>query len=185
MQVNLVIMAVLVTLGRSARPKKNEGDKAMASGKTQDLESSERWYADDPLAQGNGFGIVLHEKDAQWVVAGVLRESPAEYCGVREGDVLVKVDDYELESGDSLELLYQIRFGEGQARSELTVDRENEGQLTLQIAPTAIIGILDTHGRLNGGLGVAGSCLSCKSCRQRLIGWTSCGKDCSGRCMVA
>lgn len=153
----------------------------------------DRWWEKDPLAQGNGLGLVLHEQAQQWIVVNVLRDSPAEQVGVSVGDVLMQVDDYELPDGDSLELLGLIRSGIAKRRYHLTLHRKEKGHLKLDIGPRPLPGILEAHARLAGGFGLTGLCRTCKRCTPTAIGWTDCGREtlsaagtrCSGRCLVA
>ena len=154
----------------------------------------DRWYAKDPLAKGNGLGLVLHEKSGQWTVVTVLRDSPAERAGVRVGDVLVRVDDYALMGGDSLELLYLIRSGIRKERFELLLDRKGEGEVKVPVAPTSMMRIMNRHSRLNGGFGFGDSCRSCKLCEPVFGGFAECGltspdpgtgRRCSSPCMLA
>jgi hypothetical protein len=154
----------------------------------------DRWYAKDPWAKGNGLGLVLHEKSGQWTVVTVLRDSPAERAGVRVDDVLVRVDDYALKGGDSLELLYLIRSGIRKERFELVLDRKKEGEVTVPIAPKSMMRIMARHGRLNGGFGIGDACRSCNLCLPVFGGFAECGlaspdpiggKRCSSPCMIA
>jgi hypothetical protein len=154
----------------------------------------DRWYEKDPLAKGKGLGLVLHEKSGQWIVVSVLTESPAERAGVRVGDVLVRVDDYPLKGGDSLELMYLVRSGIRKARFELVLDRKKEGEVKVPISPKSMMRIMARHGRLNGGFGVGEVCRSCNLCLPAFGGFAECGKDstdpitgkhCSSPCMIA
>jgi C-terminal processing protease CtpA/Prc len=155
---------------------------------------ADRWYEKDPLAKGKGLGLVLHEKSGQWIVVSVLRESPAERAGVRAGDVLVRVDDYALKGGDSLELLCLIRSGMRKERFKLVLDREKEGELKVPIAPRSMMRILGRHGRLNGGFDVGQVCRTCNLCLPAIGGFAECGlaspdpiggRRCSSPCMIA
>jgi len=166
----------------------------MAQTRNQDKRPDVRWYAKDPLAKGNGLGLVLHEKSGKWKVVAVLRESPAERAGVRAGDVLVRVDNYALKGGDSLELLYLIRSGIRKQRFELVLDRKKEGELAVPVAPKSMMRIMATHGRLNGGFGFGDVCRSCKLCLPVFGGFAVCGMEsqdpisgrrCSSPCMIA
>lgn len=154
----------------------------------------DRWYEKDPLAKGKGLGIVLHEKSGQWKVVTVLKDSPAERAGVRVDDVLVRVDDYALKGGDSLELLYLIRSGIQKDRFELLVDRDKEGEVTVPVAPKSMMRIMARHGRLSGGFGLGDTCRSCKLCLPVFGGFAVCGLEvpdsgtgrrCSSPCMIA
>ena len=80
---------------------------ANATSKTPRLKN--RWYKDDPLAIGNGLGVVLHERRRRWVVADVLSRSPAERAGLRKGDVVLCVGDYDLAGGEGAEMLRLLR----------------------------------------------------------------------------
>lgn len=166
----------------------------MAQARNQDKRPDDRWYAKDPLAKGNGLGLVLHEKSGQWTVVTVLRVSPAERAGVRVDDVLVRVDDYALKGGDSLELLYLIRSGIRKERFELVLNRKGEGEVKVPVAPRSMMRIMARHGRLNGGFGFGDACRSCKLCLPVFGGFAVCGLDsadpisgrrCSGPCMIA
>lgn len=166
----------------------------MAQTRNQDKRPDDRWYAKDPLAKGNGLGLVLHEKSGQWTVVTVLRESPAERAGVRVDDVLVRVDDYALKDGDSLELLYLIRSGIRKERFELVLEREKEGEVRVPVAPRSMMRILNRHSRLNGGFGFGDMCSSCKLCEPVFGGFAECGLElpdpgtgrrCSSPCMLA
>ena len=166
----------------------------MAQTKNQDKRPDDRWYAKDPLAKGNGLGLVLHEKSGQWTVVTVLRESPAERAGVRVGDILVQVDDYALKGGDSLELLYLIRSGIRKERFELVLDRSDEGEVKVPVAPRSMMRIMARHGRLNGGFGFGDTCRSCNLCLPVFGGFAECGlaspdpntgRRCSSPCMIA
>lgn len=162
--------------------------------RNQDGRPGDRWYAKDPLAKGNGLGIVLHEKSGQWTVVTVLRESPAERAGVRVGDVLLRVDDYAMKDGDSLELLYLIRSGIRKERFELLLERKTEGEVRVPVAPRSMMRIMARHSRLNGGFGFGDSCRSCKLCEPVFGGFAECGlsspdpgtgRRCSSPCMLA
>jgi hypothetical protein len=166
----------------------------MAQTRIREKRPDDRWYAKDPLAKGNGLGLVLHEKTGQWTVVTVLRESPAERAGVKVGDVLVRVDDYALKGGDSLELLYLIRSGIRNERYELVLDRKGEGELKVPIAPKSMMRIMNRHGRVNGGFGFGDKCRSCKLCEPVFGGFAECGlalpdpgtgRRCSSPCMLA
>ena len=154
----------------------------------------DRWYEKDPLAKGKGLGIVLHEKSGQWIVVSVLKGSPAERAGVRVDDVLVRVDDYALKDGDGLELMYLLRSGIGKERFEVVLDRKQEGDVTVPIAPRSMMRIMGTHARLNGGFGFGDMCRSCKLCLPVFGGFAECGLEstdpttgrrCSSPCMIA
>ena len=123
----------------------------MSYTRDHDKRPDDRWYEKDPLAKGKGLGLVLHEKSGRWTVVSVLRESPAERAGVRTGDVLVRVEDYALKGGDSLELVCLIRSGMQKERFEVVLDRKQEGEVRVPIAPKSMMRILARHGRLNGG----------------------------------
>ena len=166
----------------------------MAQTRNQYKRLDDRWYAKDPLAKGNGLGLVLHEKSGQWTVVTVLRDSPAERAGVRVGDVLVQVHDYALKGGDSLELLYLIRSGIRKKRFKLGLNRKGEGDVTVPVAPRSMMRIMGRHGRLNGGFSLGDSCRSCNLCLPVFGGFAECGlsspdpgsgRRCSSPCMVA
>ena len=166
----------------------------MAQTRNQEKRADDRWYAKDPLAKGNGLGLVLHEKSGQWTVVTVLRESPAERAGVRKDDILVRVDDYALKDGDSLELLYLIRSSIRKERFELVLEREKEGEVRVPVAPTSMMRIMNRHSRLNGGFGIGDTCRSCKLCEPVFGGFAECGLElpdpgtgrrCSSPCMLA
>ena len=152
-----------------------------------------RWFKDDPLARGKGLGIVLHEKRRQWIVVSVLRGSPAERSKVRVGDVLRRLDDYDMEGGDSLEFLRLLRAGAKRTR-ELALFRKGKGELVLPLAPKPMALVLSGHGRLAGGFGEAAMCRTCRLCLPSISGFAECGKDvpdpgtgrkCSFPCMIA
>ena len=154
----------------------------------------DRWYQKDPLAKGKGLGLVLHERKGQWTVVSVLRGSPAERSGVRAGDVLVRVADYALKGGDSLELVSLIRTGMLKEKFKLVLDRNNEGEVKVPIAPISMMRILGRHGRLNGGFDVSQVCRTCNLCLPSIGGFAECGLDttdpisgkhCSSPCMIA
>ena len=166
----------------------------MSHTRDNDKRPDDRWYKKDPLAKGHGLGLVLHEKSGQWIVVSVLRKSPAERAGVRVDDVRVRVDDYALKGGDSLELLYLIRTGIRKERFELVLDRKKEGEVKVPVAPKSMMRIMATHGRLNGGFGVGQVCRSCNLCLPVFGGFAECGKvstdpitgrRCSSPCMIA
>jgi len=152
-----------------------------------------RWFKDDPLARGKGLGIVLHEKSRQWIVVSVLRGSPAERAKVRVGDVLRRLDDYDLKGGDSLEFLRLLRAGTKRT-SEVALHRKGKGEILLPMVPQTMALVLSRHGRLAGGFGVATMCRTCRLCLPSISGFAVCGQDvldpttgrkCSFPCMIA
>jgi hypothetical protein len=77
---------------------------------------------------------------------------------------------------------------------KLVLDRKNEGEVKVPIAPSSMMRILGTHGRLNGGFDVGGVCRTCNLCLPSVGGFAECGKDttdpisgkhCSSPCMIA
>jgi hypothetical protein len=152
-----------------------------------------RWWKDDPLARGNGLGLVLHLKRRQWTVASVLRGSPGERARVRVGDVVRRLDGYDLQDGDSLEFLRLLRSGTKRSRRVL-LHRKGEGAVVLPLAPKAMALVLGTHRRLGGSFGTVGLCRTCNLCLPTIAGFAQCGQDlsdpqtgrkCSGECMLA
>ncbi|MEO5580993.1 MAG: PDZ domain-containing protein [Gemmatimonadaceae bacterium] len=166
----------------------------MSYTRDHDKRPDDRWYEKNPLAKGKGLGLVLHEKSGRWTVVSVLRESPAERAGVRTGDVLVRVEDYALKGGDSLELVCLIRSGMQKERFEVVLDRKQEGEVSVPITPKSMMRILARHGRLNGGFGIGQVCRTCNLCLPAFAGFAECGlespdpfsgKRCSSPCMLA
>ena len=158
-----------------------------------------RWYKDDPLVRGRGLGLVLHEKRRKWVVARVLRGSPADRAKLRTGDVLRRLDDYKLKHGDGMELLRLLRSG-SRRTTELAIHRKRKGKrkgkddLVVSLSPKPMALILSTHGRLAGGFSLDTLCHTCKLCEPSISGFAACGKDvpdpetgmkCSFPCMLA
>ena len=152
-----------------------------------------RWYKDDPLARGKGLGMVLHEKGRRWTVVSVLRGSPAARAKVRVGDVVRRLDDYDMRGGDSLEFLRLLRAGAKRTR-EVALHRKRQGPVVLPLAPRPMALILSTHVRLGGGFGTAGICRTCNLCLPSISGFAVCGQDvrdpgtgrrCSFPCMIA
>lgn len=165
---------------------------AYASSRTPRL--TRRWYKDDPMAVGNGLGVVLHERRRRWVVADVLSQSPAEKAALRPGDVVLSVGDYDLEGGDGAELLRLLRTARARKRHAITLQRKGEGLVTVQVTPVSMLRILDTHRRLNGGFGDVSMCRTCKLCLPSIGGFAECGLDgtdpitgrrCRFPCMIA
>ena len=167
----------------------------MARAKSNAKKLPVRWYKNHPMAQGKGFGIVLNEKRDQWVVVNVLAGSPAEKAKVRRGDVLRRVDDYDLNSGGMLKFLRAVR-GNAKRTRQLSIFRKGKGDQPLPIVPVTMLRILDRHRLLTGGLfgETGGGCHTCNLCRPSITGFASCGlslpdpitgRRCSGRCMIA
>lgn len=82
-------------------------------------------------------------------VAAVMPDSPAEKAGLREGDVLVAIDDQPLHRWS--DLVSRVRPAIGQSLA-LTVSRQGQS-LQVNVTPVA----RDHHGQREGSLGVAPS----------------------------
>ena len=54
------------------------------------------WWRDDPGAQRQGFGMILHLKEGRWVVARTLVGSPADSAGIRVGYALHSIAGNEI-----------------------------------------------------------------------------------------
>jgi PDZ domain len=152
----------------------------------------DKWWDRDPYALGGGLGIVLHANPRnRWVVANVLRKSPAELAGVLRGDYVVQIDAYSLTAPDAdiVEVLGLIRAGKAHAR-RLVLERES-GIVKVRIVAKPMRSLLRVAARLGqelgGGPGGGGGCSSCRSCTPTVIGWLDCGtgRRCQDRCLIA
>jgi len=158
---------------------------------------ADNWWDADPYSLGGGLGIVLHQKPRnRWVVADVLRNSPAERAGVLSGDYVLQIDDYALSAPDAdvVEFMGLVRTARGSLR--LLLSRMSR-RVEVQIGAEPMRSVLEVAAQLgqsllpllpgDGGGGGGGGCASCKSCRPTVIGWTDCGtgRRCRSRCLVA
>ncbi|MGH9287856.1 MAG: PDZ domain-containing protein [Acidimicrobiales bacterium] len=151
------------------------------------------WWEADPYAVGGGLGMVLHQKPRRrWLVADVLRGSPAEKAGVQPGDYLVQVDDYALTTPDAdiVEFLGLMRAERGVAHRLLL--RRRAGTVEARVVAKPMRSLLRVASRLGqplggGPLGGGGGCSRCRSCAPTVIGWLDCGtgRPCQERCLIA
>ena len=74
---------------------------------------------------GIGVYLQLDEKENKIRVIGVMKESPAEEVGIKEGDYIVKVDDVEY-SGDKMDEAVTIMKGEEGKKVKVSVLRDGE-----------------------------------------------------------
>lgn len=134
------------------------------------------WWLTDPASDRKAFGVVLHDKDGMWTVARTLIGSPAEKAGVKAGEQLVAIDEYELTTGSMFELYslitadtslsYQLRF------------RGVAGEAKRDIAVAPLRQLLE-HDYDNGGAHLL-ACVGCRTCRPVTIGATDCSSGCPG-----
>jgi hypothetical protein len=142
-----------------------------------------RWWDSDPLATGNGFGFVLHQRRGRrFLVGGILKDSPAAKSALRVGDSVRSIDDYSLLDGDFLELIYLTREASRSEKHTINVSRRGTQEpLMLQLDVRPIRWIL---GRDPGFIDRGGGCRSCGKCRPRAAGVTDCDGKCEVRCAI-
>lgn len=86
-----------------------------------DPESTETYNASNSGKYFEGIGAELGYKDGSVIVVSPISGSPAEAAGIRAGDYILKIDDYELTSEDSVyDAVAKIR-GESGTTVTLTV----------------------------------------------------------------
>ena len=162
-------------------------------GKDLATKTADDWWEADPYAVGGGLGVVLHRKPRRrWLVAAVLRGSPAEKAGVQAEDYLVQVDDCPLTTADAdiVEFLGLMRLGKG-VTHRLVLQRL-AGVVEARIVAKPMRSLLRVASRLGqrldgGSLGGGGGCSKCRSCAPTVIGWLDCGtgRPCRDRCLIA
>ncbi len=90
-----------------ARVKKPVSTKSVG---TRSVRTKKEWWKTDPHARGSGIGIVIHQKGGNsWVVARVLRGSPAARAGIRKGDRIKSINKYSHKSGNLGRLISAVR----------------------------------------------------------------------------
>ena len=83
---------------------------------TDFIESNNNFY---------GIGAQIGVRDGNVVIVAPIEGSPADKAGIKAGDIIIKVDDYEVEDTNSEEVVSRVRGEEGVA-VKLTVKRGEE-----------------------------------------------------------
>lgn len=78
----------------------------------------------------NGIGIeISNDENSNIVVLGVLDDSPAKQAGIEPGDIIKKVDNFNLTGKNFSELSNYIRNSSKKAKVELTIEKNGEEKI--------------------------------------------------------
>lgn len=86
----------------------------------------------------NGIGIEVINENNNIVVIGVIENSPAEKIGIKEGDIIKKVDDIDFINKETSELTNYIRKNNNKSKFKLIIDRNGE-ELTYELEKQNVI----------------------------------------------
>jgi len=130
------------------------------------------WWRDDPDAQRQGFGMILHLKEGKWVVARTLVGSPADMAGLKNGDRLHSIAGNEIAS---TKLNSAMQLLDGDTGHNVSLLRGQQ-LLEVRMQPALLRDLFERDAAGNGGI-VLLSCVSCPTCYPRTSGAAQCS-DC-------
>ena len=136
------------------------------------------------MSERMGFGLILHQRGEDVVVARALLRSPAAKAGIPASSRIVQVDDYELSGpkGDAVELAALLQLD---PRAVHEIDYVSPaGRARTRIAKARLARLLAFD--FDAGGAAQGYCVGCRTCRSLIQGATGCGSGCPGdRCLIA
>ncbi len=90
-------------------------------------------------SEGNymGIGVQIGVKDNKIMVIAPIVNSPAEEAGILSGDIITKVNGVEV-NGESLETALSMIKGTEKKMLTITIDREDKGEVNLQVERNVI-----------------------------------------------
>ena len=105
-------------------------------------------------SEGNymGIGVQIGVKDNKITVIAPIENSPAEKAGIQSGDVITKINGTEVD-GEGLENALSMIKGKTKEMLTVTINRENEGEMNLQVQRDVIETISVTDNILDGNIG--------------------------------
>lgn len=135
------------------------------------VRAKEEWWKTDPYARGPGIGIVIHEKGRNtWVVARVLRGSPAATAGIRKGDRIKSINKHSYKSGNLVSLITAVRRNKSRKH---TVEVMRPGRKTaifsVGSAPMTRMIAINWSTSPTGGF-----CYGCNVCWNSTVGNATC-----------
>jgi hypothetical protein len=138
----------------------------------------EKWWHKDPDCHRLGIGVILHWKPMGWVVDRTLAGSPAENAGIRQGDIIITMNEFEL-AGRS-----DIRESWLHKDSPFSINlMRGSGEIVQSIEAKTLRELFDEEERLGGTLV---GCYTCYDCYDTSNGYRQCGESgCSGECASA
>lgn len=149
---------------------------------TRPVRTKKEWWKTDPYARGPGIGIVIHQKGGTWVVARVLRGSPAARAGIRKGDRIKSINKYSYKSGNLRGLIHAVRRNKSR-KNTVEVMRPGRKTAIFSLGSASMIWMIATN-RWPSTPG--GSCYFCRKgqCGNAgtAIGFSSC--SCTWGCAV-
>lgn len=161
-------------------------DKKPGSAKsvgTRPVRTKKEWWKTDPYARGSGIGIVIHQKAGNsWVVARVLRGSPAAKAGIRKGDRIKSINKYSLKSGNLGGLISTVRRNKSR-KNKVEVIRVGGKTAIYSVGSASMFRMIAIN---SWPPTPGGSCYFCRHGRcgnaGTVIGFTSC--SCTWACGV-
>lgn len=134
------------------------------------------WWREDPDAQRQGFGLILHLLEGKWVVARALAGSPANMAGIKAGDVLHSIGGDEIAASLHHTKLHSvIEALDAKLVHEVALLRGQE-LVRANMQPAVLCDLFENDAAQNGGVVIL-SCVSCPTCYPRTSGAAQCS-DC-------
>lgn len=157
-----------------ARAKKPVGTRLVRT--KRPVRTKKEWWKADPYARGPGIGIVIHQKGGNsWVVARVLRGSPAARAGIRKGDRIKSINKYSHKSGNLGSLISTVRRNKSRKHT-VEVVRLGGKTAIFSVGSASMTRMIATNW---GTRPTGGFCYGCNACWNTTFGNATC--NCSIR----
>jgi len=78
--------------------------------------------------EAGNVGIQFTKKENQFIITGTQKDSSAEKAGLKKGDIIVKIGDYEITSEDAPETVYYKLIGPKDSKIKVTIKRDGNLQ---------------------------------------------------------
>lgn len=139
------------------------------------------WWRDDPDTERQGFGVVLHAKGDDWVVARTLRGSPAEAFNVKPGDVIHNIGGRDIgKACRRTTLTAVIELLKSNVDHDVAFFRNKE-LFVVKMRPRMLRELIEHEMTLGD---TATYCYSCPNCYFRTAGAAQCSDCPTSNCTV-